>query len=354
MKILFCGGGTLGSVTPLVAVMRRMREMRKGIDCAWIGTERGPEREVIAREGIPFHVLPDAKFPRYPSSTWLTFPFDYLRAQRTARNIVAYEAPDLVVSAGGYVGVPIIKAAAPRGVPCAIHQLDAIPGLSNRAVAPQCRSVTTSFAYPTPPFGRAVSSVRTATPCRFAGVQLPTRNEAARRLDIDPAKKIIFVFGGGTGALAINKAIEIVLRELTNEHVLIHSTGKGKSVGSKQRGYHPFDILDEQQMLDAYAVSDLNVSRAGMGNLSELAALSVPALIVPMPDTHQEANAKMLEEGIEIVSQRAIDFPERLKQSMKSLMRDEERRRAMGERLHGLLPTDDGTELAERWLNLIK
>lgn len=353
MKILFCGGGTLGPVTPLIAVLRRMQAMRKGMDCSWIGTAQGPERALVEREGIPFHVLPDAKFPRYPSPRWLTFPVDYARAGKAARNIVAYEAPKLVVSAGGYVGVPMIKAAAKQGIACAIHQLDAEPGLSNRAVAGLCRSVTTSFAYPSPPFGPGVESTRVATPCRFAGVKLPSRSEAADRLGVDATRKIVFVFGGGTGALAINRAVEAVLEELTHEHAVIHSAGKGKSQRTTRRGYHHFELMDERQMLDAYAVADLVVARAGMGTLSELAALSKAAIIVPMPDTHQEANAKMLEEGIEIIGQHGDDFPERLKHAIRHLLHDAKRRSELGARLHGLLPTDDGTELAERWLELV-
>jgi len=341
----------MGPVTPLLAVLRQIKKRDAKLKFAWAGTADGPERIVIEKERIPFYVVPTAKIARYPSVTWLTYPFDYYKAKQAARVIIESVKPSLVVSAGGFTAVPVMLEASLRGIPCVIHQLDVEPGLSNKRVAAQAKFITTSFAYPASPFGKA--SHRVATPCRFAGVKLPDRESAAKRLGVDPSRKIVFVFGGGTGALAINKAVEVVLTELTKEHSLIHSTGKGKSISSRSRNYHHFDVMDERQMLDAYAVSDLVVARAGMGTLSELAALSKPAIIIPIPNTHQEENAKMLEEGVEIVEQSGSDFPERLKTEIRRLLKEEKSRTSLGKKLHGLLPTDDGSELAEKWIKLL-
>lgn len=342
----------MGPVTPLLAVLRQMKKRDPKLKFAWAGTPDGPEREIVEKEGVPFYAIPVAKLPRYPSLELVRWPLNYRKANQAAKVVVASVRPSLVVSVGGFTAVPIMKAANAAGIRCAIHQLDAEPGLSNRAVAKFSKSVTTSFAYLHLPF-LGVTSERVETPCRFADVRMPSREEAAARLGVDADRKVVFVFGGGTGALAINRAVEVVLAELTKEHALIHSTGKGKAIKTRSRGYHHFDVMDEQQMLDAYAVADLIVARAGMGTLSELSALSKPAIIIPIPATHQEANAKMLEEGIEIVEQRGTDFPERLKQTIRALLRDEKKRTQLGRKLHGLLPTDDGSELAERWMKLL-
>lgn len=350
MTILFCGGGTMGPVTPLIAVLRRMREMRPDLRFAWAGTPDGPERAVVEAEGVPFYPIPVAKLARYPNVRWITWPLDYLKASREARRVVSAVRPSLVVSAGGFTSVPVIARAARRGTRCAIHQLDVEPGLSNKAVARRCASVTTSFPYGNAPFP-GVKTERVATPCRFAGVRVPTKIEAAKALGLDPDHPAILIVGGGTGAAAINEAVWSVLDDNLDLAHIIHLTGKGKSKRMHERqGYVMKDFLDEREMLNAYAAADVVVSRAGMGGLSDLACLKKAAIIVPIPGSHQERNAERM--PYPIVPQ-GESFGERLLKETKRLLADADLRASLGERAHAALPTDDGTELATAWLALL-
>ncbi len=352
-KILFCGGGTLGPVTPLLAVLRRMRELQPGIEFAWIGTPQGPEAPLIQAEGVPFHALSVAKVTRRPGLNWLTFPFDYLKAAHEAEKILAQEKPDLVVSAGGYTQVPVFRAAFKLRIPCATHQLDYTPLLSNTAVAKMCKLVTTSFDYPKPVFGQKVKSLHVATPCRFAGVPVPERAQAAQTLGYNPDKPLVLVVGGGTGALALNQALLENLDELLGRTQILHLTGKGKMSETLARdNYRAFEFFDETKMLNAYQAATFVVSRGGFGALSELSALSKAAIIIPILDSPQEQNAKALEQGIVEVSQSG-HFATKLKTEILSLLDDASRRQNLGKSLHELLNTDDGTELAQAWLNLL-
>ena len=353
MKILFCGGGTLGPVTPLLAVLRRMREIRPEMEFTWIGTPQGPEAPLVQAEGVSFHTLPVAKLARYPSKNWLEFPYAYFRAKHIAAGILEHEKPDLVVSAGGFTQVPVMRLAAKLNIPCAAHQLDFTPLLSNRAVAGLCRLVTSSFEYPKSPFGTKIKTFRVPTPCRFAGVPTPERAQAAAALGFEADKPLVFIFGGGTGALTLNQAVWEILDEILGQAQVLHLTGKGKMAGAPKRdGYRAFEFFNEQQMLNAYSAAVLTVSRAGFGALSELAALSKPSLIVPLPDSPQEENVQALEKGIEAVQQTG-HFATKLKTAMFDLLNDADRRQAMGHALYGLLPTDDGSELAKKWLDLL-
>lgn len=352
MTILFVGGGTLGPVTPLLAVARRMKQMRPGISFAWAGTLEGPERDLIAREHIPFFAVPSAKLPRYPTFAWLTWPRDYLRAKRAARGVLHETNPSLVVGMGGYTQVPVMRAAKKQGIPCAIHQLDDEPGLSNKLVASFCVSVSSSFAYIGTLFGKKTR--RIATPTRFSGVTIPDAEAAASRFFLEPEKPIIFVLGGGTGAQAINEAIGRVRSRLSQDVQMIHATGKGKlgSIAQDRRNVIR-EFFDEQDMLYAYAAADLIICRAGMGTLTDLAALQKAAIVVPIPNSHQEANARALGDSIIFVRQdERLD--ERLGQVVTKLIADRERLRHMGEKLHQLLPTDDGTMLAMTWIGFAK
>jgi len=344
MKILFAGGGTLGPVTPLIAVLRRMKERDPKLKAIWVGTPHGPEKEVVAAEKVPFFAMPVAKLPRYPSLEALMFPWRYFKAHQVAKELIEKEKPDLIVSVGGYMCVPLIREAASRGIPCAIHQLDAEPGIANRMVAKKCQMVTTSFAYPKPPFS-GVDSEQLPTPCRFADIR-PARHTSDRLK--------IFVLGGGTGATGLNQLVLSALPELISLADIVHLTGKGKAQEAPQAaGYRQAEFFNEQQMLEAYQNADIVISRAGLGTLSELAALQKATILVPLPGSQQERNAEAIQDDVFRVDQEGPQAKQKLLQAIKSL-EDNELRKDLGKRLHQSLPTDDGGELAERWLTLVK
>ena len=353
MTILFVGGGTLGPVTPLMAVLRRMKKLRPDLEFAWAGTPDGPEGELILREGVAFYPIPVAKFSRQSSWSWFAWPKDFLRARRVVREMLDKVQPSLVVGLGGFTQVPVMQQAAKRGIKCAIHQLDKEPTLSNRFVAKLCSSVTTAFAYETSPFP-PVKWERVATPSRVVGANIPDKEAGAERFFLHSHEPIVFVFGGGTGAQALNEAVWAMQPKLASNVQIIHMTGKGKShlVQSKE-GYVIKEFLDEKDMLFAFVAADVIVCRAGMGTLSDLAALSKTAILVPIPDTHQEKNVAAVREGVTLVEQHQ-GFAETLRLTIEELLPQMSKRAELGRKLHELLPTDDGSALAERWLGLVR
>lgn len=343
----------MGPVTPLLAVMRRMREMRPELEFSWIGTPQGPEASLVEAEGVAFHSLPVAKLARYPSKNWLTFPFDYLKALEAAKRILQHEKPSAVFSAGGFTQVPVMRAGSKLGITCAVHQLDYAPLLSNKVVARMCRMLTSSFDYPSPQFG-GVKAIRVSTPCRFANIPTPERTEALEALGFDPEKPLVFVTGGGTGAMALNKAINETVDELSGHAQILHLTGRGKMGEAIERqGFKALEFLDETGMLNAYSASDIVVSRAGFGSLSEMAALSKPTIVVPLPRSPQEENARALADSVAVVHQ-DIGFADTLKNQILKMLSDSQKREKMGRNLHQKLQTDNGQELAERWLGLLE
>lgn len=339
----------MGPVTPLLAVWREMKRRRPELGAAWVGTPEGPERIEVEKEGIRFFSLPVVKIPRYPSIRWITWPFAFFFARRKAAKMLAEIRPSLVVSAGGFTSVPVIRAARLRRIPCAIHQLDAEPGLSNIAVARVCQSVTTSFRYDFPPFQK-VQSEQMPTPSRFAGIAIPTKEEAGRSFGLDPARPVVFIVGGGTGSKAVNDAVGSILGRLLNIAQVIHLTGKGKSGGRQRPGYVVADFFDESAMLRAYAAADIVVSRAGMGGITDAITLKKATILVPIPRSHQEQNVRRLPFA---VVQQGDGFPDRLLKQIEQLLEDAEARRLLAEKIGAALPVDNGSTLAERWLKLV-
>ncbi len=339
MTIAFAGGGSLGPVTPLLAVARAIKRKDASVQFIWFGTAEGPEKSLVEAEGIKFFPITVAKFPRYPDMRWITFPFDVMKARREAREVLEREKPAVVVSVGGFTAVPVMQAASKLGIACAIHQLDALMSWSNKAVERYCESKTTSF-------DRKGYDV-IATPARFSLDDLPQKNRSS--------KPTVFVVGGGTGASALNQAITSRLDRWLESVNLIHATGLGKKGNRHDRaGYSVYELLDQEQMKRALADADLVITRAGIGGLSDVAACAKAAIVVPIPSNQQVKNAEAFfgAKAALYVKQNQDDFSGILLSVAKHILSDAAELKRLGETAHAFFKTDDGSELAERILKM--
>ncbi len=339
MKIAFAGGGSLGPVTPLLAVSRAMKGLEPKAEFIWFGTEEGPERALVEAEGIRFFPITVAKLPRYPSIRWITFPFDALKAKREAKSVLIKERPNVVVSVGGFTAVPVIREAAAMNIPCAIHQLDAVLSWSNRAVESLCTSKTSSF--------KREGYLQIATPTRFDANDLPEH---------PVQKKTVFVVGGGTGAAALNEAISSKRDEWLRVADVIHATGAGKKGELKNAfGYTVKELFDQEEMKLALGLADIVITRAGIGGLADIAACSKAAVVVPIPNNQQEENARLFKQaGAAIVVEQGEAFSERLLNQTKQLLANPALIKELGERAHAFFTTDNGEELAREVLKILK
>ena len=351
MKIAFVGGGSLGPVTPLLAVHARLKERHPELEAFWMGTPTGPEREIVQRQGFDFFAVPVAKIPRYWSKEWFLFPFSYLRAVQVVRRLLRVQQVDAIVTAGGFTAVPVVRVAAKLGIPCVTHQLDRLPGLANRFVADRCTRVTTSFHYPTPPFGDDVETTFIPTPTQFSLQHLPARSQALRELGLSTDKPTICVMGGGTGAQRLN---ELVFERWgawrKRGWQVICITGKGKlSTPIENQGVRLFELCTPEEMRRLYAASDVLVCRAGMGTISEAVALRKPMVLVPIPGNQQEVNARALAEaeGAIVLDQRDADFSSWVEKAISRYLRDAPFTRLTVDRATKIVETDRGEALAD-------
>lgn len=353
-RILFAGGGTLGPVTPLLTVARRLRQTEKDVEFAWAGTDSGPERELIEAEGIPFVTIPIAKLPRFLSPKLLTLPIDYVRALRASKRLLQEIHPKLVLAAGGFTAVPVVREAVARNIPCITHQLDQKPLLSNRLIAKHCRYVTTSYAYSRAPFGTHVVTYQIPTPVRFRLEDMPTREAACRYFGFDPGKPVLLVVGGGTGSLQLNDAVARIDSRIPGDIQIIHVMGRGKEreMMTNRAGYIAYDFLTDD-MLTALTAADLIVSRAGFGAISEFAALKKAVILVPLPDSPQEANVSSLGDTVVSINSHLEEWEDGLLDAIGWLSGDAAARSELGERLHERIPTDGGEALARLAMSVI-
>lgn len=290
MKILFAGGGTMGSVSPLLAIRGALGNLGVEVEGLWLGTVAGPERAVIERQGITFQGIAAGKFRRYFDWRTLMLPFTIPFSVLRARGILKRFRPDVVATAGSFVAVPVVIAAWTLRIPTLIHQQDVIPSLTNKILNPFATAVTVTFPDSLRAFAKR-KSVITGNPVR-PDLQLAERTTAYERFHFSPEVPTVLVLGGGTGASALNQLVWDSLQDLVGFCQIIHLTGRGKmAVVAEHPRYRAYEFVDAE-MACAYTVADLVVTRAGMGALSELAALGKPAIIIPIPGSHQEENAR--------------------------------------------------------------
>lgn len=346
MNILLAGGGTAGSVTPLLAVAAELRRRHPDATFTFVGTLDGrPERHLSLAHNLPFVGIHAGKLRRYASIENITDVWQTLRGLFDARRIVTERRPSACLTAGGFVSVPVGYACWLRRIPVFAHQQDLRPSLTNRLLAPIARHVTVTLEQSLVHFSRS-KTTWTGNPVRehiFRG----NRQTGRKRFGLSADRPVLLVVGGGTGSQAMNDAIAKILPAIENDYDVIHIVGEQRVAPSApHRSYHPFPFLTD--MSDAYAAADLVVCRAGMGTLSELAALRKAAIVIPLPHTHQEDNAEMLRrQEAALVIGEAGDLPAKLVPSIRELLADETRRRTLGKKLARLFPEGAAARIAD-------
>jgi len=301
MKVVFAGGGTMGSVAPLSGIYDELKEKEPGLEVLWLGTKSGPEKEFLAKYQILFKPIIGGKLRQYFSLANLFTPLWVFFGFCQAFFILRKFKPAVVLTAGSFIAVPVIYAAWVLKIPCFVHQQDLQVGLANKLMAKVASAITVVFGDSLQNFNLK-KTFQIGNPVRksvFSG----ERNKDMVTFKLNPDLKTILILGGGTGAQIINQMVLESIAKLTENFQVIHSTGKGKGISERlvdyfdretykrvTERYRSFEFL-EQDLFNAYALADLVVCRSGFSTLTELAVLAKPALLIPIPG-HQEINAQ--------------------------------------------------------------
>lgn len=279
-KIVLTGGGTAGHVTPNIALLPALKE--SGYEVTYMGSYDGIEKKLIADFNIPYVGISTGKFRRYLDPKNLTDPFRVIKGFSEARKFLKQYKPDVVFSKGGFVGVPVVRAAASLGIPCVIHESDMTPGLANKLCIPVAKKVCCNFPE-TLKLLPEEKAVLTGTPIR---AELSQGNKLAG-LDMcgfSANKPVIMVIGGSLGAANVNKAVRETLPLLSEDFQIVHLCGKGKidNLYLSTPGYKQFEYI-KAELKDLFAMADIVISRAGANAICELLALKKPNILIPLP-----------------------------------------------------------------------
>ena len=334
-KIVLTGGGTAGHVTPNIALLPSLKAA--GYEIWYIGSYNGIEERLIKEQNIPYYGIDSGKLRRY--FDWKNFsdPLRVIHGYAQAKKILSRLKPDVVFSKGGFVSVPVVRAASALHIRTIIHESDMTPGLANRLAIPAADKVCCSFPETLKylPEGKAVLS---GSPIRQE-LLTGERGKALELLHWDNSSKpTLLVIGGSQGSVAINNALRSDLDELLKEFRIIHLCGKGNLDSSLdgREGYVQFEYIQDE-LKDLFALADLVLSRAGANSICELLALRKPNLLIPLSAAasrgDQILNADSYKkQGYSMVLKEEDLTPESLLRSLRQLNADRETYRSAMEK----------------------
>ena len=354
MRFVLTCGGTAGHINPALAIAGRLRELMPDCEILFIGAEGKMEMELVPREGYKIEALKITNISRGHSLEALRHNLDTLRnvavSTHEAKRILREFKPDVVIGTGGYVCYPVLTAAHELGIPTAVHESNAVPGLTTKLLAERVDRVMVGFADSKGAYHHPEKVEVTGTPVRgeFASY---SKALAKKELGLDPNEPLVVSVWGSLGAAHMNKVMGelITLLDARREFRLIHSAGSMYFDGFMEKleaampDFAKFGADVRKYIYDmprVMAAADLILCRAGASTLSELAYMGKPVIIVPSPNVtnnHQEKNARVLEKagGAKVFLEGEFDA-QSLLDTVRELLGDEGKLNEMSEAMRSL------------------
>jgi UDP-N-acetylglucosamine--N-acetylmuramyl-(pentapeptide) pyrophosphoryl-undecaprenol N-acetylglucosamine transferase len=333
--LMIAGGGTGGHIYPAIAIAREWLARDASRRVIFVGTERGLEKTIVPKAGFPIEFIGvgglKGKGIGELAKNVFRLPLGFVQAFR----LVGKYNPAVALGVGGYSSGPVLVAAKLRGVPTIIHEANAFPGVTNRALAKIVKTVAVAFADAAPRLGRK-DAIVTGNPVRaefFATQQL--RNSATHQR--------LLIFGGSQGSRVINDAMTgalLFLARFKGQIEIVHQTGPNEL--EKVKSAYRTSAFGEARVVpyldpivDEIAAADVVVCRAGAMTIGELSAVGRAAIFIPFAaatNNHQELNARVVERaGGGVVITEAELTPERLAGAISDVISSPDRSRQMGQ-----------------------
>jgi len=367
--VLFAAGGTAGHINPALSVAGLLRYLHPGCDIHFVGTADHMEARLVPQAGYAFHTIEISGFQRSLSPTGIKRNLGTLKKLLTVtgqvNKLLNEIKPDLVVGFGGYVSGPVLRAAAKAGIPTAIHEANAWPGMANKALAPRVDAVMLTDMAAAGRMKCKNEPIHTGLPIRPELLRA-NRAQSRRELCLDD-RPMVLSTGGSLGAQAINEAVSGMIGLLCADASCCfhHAYGQYGTWMPDQLKKAKVNVDAPEITLREYiddmdrclAAADLVIGRGGASTINEIQALGKPAIIIPSPnvaENHHYHNAKGLADKGALVLILEKDLtPELLTKTVKELIADPARLKAMGEAAREMAVTDANERIYEVLCGLI-
>ena len=372
MNVLFTCGGTAGHVNPAVALAHIFQEKHPGCRVLFVGADGGMENKLVPKEGYRIQTVTITNFHRSFAPADIAHNLGTLmnmhKSKKQARAILDEFKPDLVVGTGGYASFPVVNEAAHRKIPTAVHESNAVPGLTTKALSRVVDRVMVGFEESREHYDDPGKVVVTGTPVRGDFFKY-TREEARAKLGFTDERPLLLSYWGSLGAEVMNqKMMDFIAKECYEGAPWRHIHGAGRDYPWMQeellrRGLKLGDngVEVREYIYDmplVMAAADLVLCRAGASTISELAAIAKPAVLVPSPNVvadHQTKNARVLANaGGAVLLPEGESSGEKLYALMTGLLSDAPRREAMSRALRDMAVPDAAEQIYQTLVRLME
>lgn len=359
-RILVSGGGTGGHIFPALSIANALKR-RLDVDILFVGAENRMEMEKVPAAGYAIKGLPVAGFDRKRLWRNIGVLVKLRKSMKMAEKIVKEFKPDIAIGVGGYCSGPTLKAAQKAGVPTLLQEQNSYAGVTNKLLAKKAGKICVAYEG-MERFFPPEKIVKTGNPVRKDLVEKSLDAGTARqKFGLHPSKRTVLVIGGSLGALTLNESLEQGLRQLVEAgYQVIWQTGKnfgdrGEKAARGMTGVVVTKFISD--MASAYAASDLVVSRAGAGSISELELLGKASVLVPSPNVaedHQTKNALALTERGAAVLVTDAEAREKLTGEVLRLMNDPEKLADMRDNILRLAVRDSDERICDEVMEMLR
>lgn len=306
MRVVIAAAGTGGHINPGLAIANEIKEKEPDSKIIFIGTSRGLENNLVPRAGYELKQIEAYGISRKLNISNIKKLYKTYKSVSVAKKILEDFKPDVVIGTGGYICIPVGKAAHKLKIPIVLHESNAFPGVAVKMLSKDASKVLVGFEDAKERLPKAKKVVVTGTPSKIEKIDYnkEQKEEKLKELGLD-AKQIptILVFGGSQGAMSINNAVvEILKNKLNKNYQIVWAVGINnydtikenlKNSEIEKAVVVPY-IYNMQEIMNA---CDLVVCRSGAMTITEISILEKPAIFIPFPfatENHQEYNAKVL------------------------------------------------------------
>jgi UDP-N-acetylglucosamine--N-acetylmuramyl-(pentapeptide) pyrophosphoryl-undecaprenol N-acetylglucosamine transferase len=359
VNILLSGGGTGGHIYPAVAIANELKARHPEAEFLFVGANGRMEMEKIPQLGYKIEGLNISGIQRSMTLKNLSFPFKLLQSLYRAGKILRKFRPNVVIGTGGYASGPTLYMASLKNIPSLIQEQNSYPGITNKLLAKKAEKICVAYDGLEKYFPKE-KMIKTGNPVRQDLLDIESkRAEGLAHFGLDPQKTTIAVIGGSLGAKRINETIALHLETLLDKGLqVLWQTGKlyidrfealGKKEGVVMRAFI-------QRMDLFYAASDVLISRAGAGTISELCIVGKPVLFIPSPNVaedHQTKNALSVvnEDAALMIKESELESFEEV---LLRIVGDPEKRKELSENIKKLALPDATRKIADEVEKIVK
>ena len=393
MRVIIAAAGTGGHINPGIAIANKIVQEEPDSKIIFVGTNRGLEVDLVKRAGYELKTIDAYGISRSFTTQNIKRLIKTLMSINSAKKIIKEFKPDIIIGTGGYICVPVFKAANELKIPYVIHESNALPGVATKIFSKKARKVLLGFKEAKDRLKYKKNIVVTGTPTKVRNLKYSEEQVKQKKeeLKFDKNKKLVLIFGGSQGAKTINTAVKdlIINREKSQNNTLTYTNKNGKmdtidlsngtyqiiwAIGKGQYNNIKDDFTNEKidinnidnvralpyiyNMEEVMNIADLIVSRSGAMTITEIERVGKPAIFVPFPyaaENHQEYNARAVEKvgAAKVILDKDLNATI-LDKTIKEIIENDDELKQMGKRSLLLSVNDVEDRIYAQIKNIVK